>query len=61
MAKKLVTQCEHCKDWFETRMIGGPNIAEMFLSGAIKISNSKESCPHCGKMTTIDNSTLKTI
>lgn len=61
MAKKLLTQCSNCKDWFEPRMIGGPNVTDMVLSGAIKLSNNHEQCPHCGKMTLIDNSTVKVI
>ena len=55
MAKKALTQCQHCKDWFESRLIN----AEAYLNPSITIGENYEQCPHCGKMAIVSKDTIK--
>lgn len=52
-----MTKCENCSDWFEPRMINGA----AYLMPGVTIDSNHESCPHCGKMTTISKHTVKLI
>jgi len=45
-------RCEHCGKWFKSSMFGAVG------SGAT-ISNCQEQCPHCKKMTIVDNKNMR--
>lgn len=60
MAKRLMAQCEHCKDWFPSQQLTGP---EREIVQALKNNRflSVEKCAHCEKMSTISNTNLRVM
>lgn len=59
MTKKLMAQCEYCKDWFPSKKISGVNETLMTKMLSSNIFNSKETCTICSKETQVSNSNLK--
>lgn len=55
--KKVITKCMHCNDWFESHLIN----AEAVENPSVKIGDNYEQCPHCNKITTVNQNTLKVI